>query len=208
MRLFLTSKGLNNNKIEIAFIELLSKRIDSISVCIIPTAAKALKAEHPRIIEAKATFSKLGVEKVDCLDIDVENIERLDQYDVIYIGGGDPVYLLDALRRTGADSVLAKLAEEDVLVIGVSAGSLVLGPHLHIVEWFTPHLLPDKKFNLKGLGLFDFPIMPHADREDIFPGDESIENALIRFEAEFDGPVVRLKDENVLILDDENLRIL
>ena len=208
MKLILTSKGLCNRKIEIAFIELLNKRINSVSVCIIPTAAKELKAEHPRIIEAKAIFTKLGVKKVDLLDIEVDRVEKLITYDVIYIGGGDPVHLLDVLRRTGADSIFTKLVEKEITIIGVSAGSLVLGPHLNIVEYFTPYLVTDKKFDLKSLGLFDFPIMPHADREDIFRCDEPIENELSRYEIKYGESVIRIKDENALMIDNKKIRMI
>lgn len=208
MKLFLTSKGLINKKIESAFIELLGKKIETSSICIIPTAAKDMKSNHPRIIQAKGIFMSLGVKKVDCLDIEMEDAEKLNKYDVIYIGGGDPVYLLEKLRSSGADNILKKLAAREVVIIGVSAGSLVLGPHLHIVEWFTPNLVKCRKSNLKGLGLFDFPIMPHSDRKDIFHGDESIESRLDKFEIKFNETVSRIKDENVLIIDNEKIRMI
>lgn len=205
MKLFLTSSGLSNKKIEEAFLQLLSKNIEAINVCIIPTAAKEMKSNHPRIIQAKAIFMSLGVKKIDCLDIEVEDAEKLCRYDVIYIGGGDPVYLLEKLMDSGAGNVVKRIAESGVIIIGVSAGSLVLGPDLRIVEHFTPNLAVA---NMNGLGLFNFPIMPHYDREDIFNGDESIEKRLTKYEMQFNESVTRIKDDEVLIIENGNVRMV
>jgi dipeptidase E len=112
------------------------------------------------------------------------------------------------LRSTGAENVLKRLAESGVIIIGVSAGSLVLGPHLNIVEWFTPNLIVEGKSISKGLGLFDFPIMPHSDREDIFSDDESIESRLEKFEKRFKESVTRIKDDDVFIIENEIVRMV
>jgi dipeptidase E len=90
LKLFLTSKGLINEKIEDAFVQLLNKNLNTINIRIIPTAAKDMKSKHPRIIQAKDIFMKLGVKKVDYLDVELEDAKKLNDYDVIYIGGGDP----------------------------------------------------------------------------------------------------------------------
>ncbi len=167
-----------------------------------------MKCNHPRIKQAKDIFMKLGIKKVDCLDIELEDANKLNHYDVIYLGGGDPIYLLEKLKNTGAGHVLTNLAKSGVMIVGVSAGSLVLGPHLKIVKWFTPNLIVEGTSHLKGLGLFDFPIMPHSDREDIFMADESIESRLEKYEKSFKESVIRIKDDDVLIMENENVRMV
>ncbi|MCR9152459.1 MAG: Type 1 glutamine amidotransferase-like domain-containing protein [Rhodobacteraceae bacterium] len=47
--------------------------------------------------------------------------------DMIHVGGGDPVRLLDHLRATGIDRVLVGAARRGVVLAGVSAGAMT--PH-------------------------------------------------------------------------------
>lgn len=208
MKLLLTSKGIVNTKIEQVFINSVTKPLGELSVCIIPTAAKALKSDHPRILQAKDIFLKLGIQKIDSLDVEVEDAETLKNYDVIYLGGGDPVHLLAHLKRSGAETVFKELTETDAVIVGVSAGSLVLGPHLHIVKWFTPDLIRQQDSDLNGFRLFDFPIMPHADREDVFPSHQSISDRLGDYQQKHEEFVYPIHDDDVLLIENGNVLLI
>lgn len=195
MTVMFTSKGLATDSIKTAFLLELHKAPVDTSVCIITTAAKQEKASHPRIQEAKTILHTLGIVHVDFLDVECEAPVRLLDYDCLYLAGGDPVHLLKHLRSSGADELIQRFAH-DRLIVGVSAGSLVFGPHLKLVHLFTPHLfIDDRDIQLTGLGLIERPLMPHADRDDLFPADTSIQERLTQFEQMYDTSILRLPDD-------------
>ncbi|EFH85043.1 Type 1 glutamine amidotransferase-like domain-containing protein [Ktedonobacter racemifer] len=205
-RILLTSKGFATEAIEQAFFRLFPVSPLTQKVAFIPTAAVNLKGKHPFIIEAKNQFIKWGFKTTDVIDIECDNVSQLKEYDIIYIGGGNPFYLLEHLRNSGADEVITRKAASGGMIVGVSAGAIVLGPHLEIVQHFTPALRTITKLeNTFALGLFSFLFMPHVDRADVFPGQLSIEERLQIFERGFHVKVKRLKDHEALLLRGEEI---
>jgi dipeptidase E len=165
-----------------------------------------LKGKHPHIIEAKTQFYAMGFKIVNVIDIEKDNISQLHEYDITYLGGGNPFYLLEQLRTSGGDEILTKKAASGGILVGVSAGALVLGPHLEIVQRFTSELRKTTTLeNTSALGLFSFLLMPHVDRADVFPGPLSIEERLQIFERRFSVVVKRLKDTEALVLRGEEI---
>ena len=200
MTVMFTSKGLATDSLKMAFLDELHKAPKDTSVCIITTAAKQEKASHPRIQEAKVILHTLGIVRVDFLDVECEAPARLLDYDCLYLAGGDPVHLLKHLRSSGASELIRRFAH-DRLIVGVSAGSLVFGPHLKLVHLFTPHLfIEERDIHLPGLGLIERPLMPHANREDLFPADASIQERLTQFERMHDTIVLRLSDDAYYVI--------
>ena len=62
---------------------------------------------------------------------------KLLHFDVVEFIGGNPYYLLDAIRRHHAEPVLQALARECCL-IGWSAAAFVFGPTLALVDRYSP----------------------------------------------------------------------
>lgn len=202
MKLMLTSKGLSSEALIQSFLALLAAKPEDTAVCIVTTAAIPHRSNHPRIQQAKELFLEIGVRIVDFLDVETDDPTRLYDYACIYIAGGNPVHLVNQMNRSDATRIIRTLANQNVLLIGVSAGTLALGPHLKVVNHFTPHLFNRvTDIDLTGVGLFDFPIMPHADREDIFPSDHPISVRIQHYEQTFNEQVVLLPDNEVLITD-------
>src|SRR5690349_12841403 len=56
---------------------------------------------------------------------------HLAGFDVLYVQGGNTFYLLDRMRRSGADGIIHKLvAAHGMVYCGVSAGSIIAGPDI------------------------------------------------------------------------------
>ncbi len=200
-RILLTSKGICNQEIERAFFSLLIKPIDQCRVAIIPTAAVKEKKSHPRVVQAKDQFIEFGAKEVTCIDIEDDPAKNLEKYDVIYLAGGNPFYLLYHLKKSGADNMIMKSVDTDTVIVGTSAGALVLGPHIKIVRYLTPLIEEGIVLdNINGLGAFSFPIMPHSNREDLFPHETSLEERLDLFEKETEEKVERIKDEEAMVV--------
>ena len=58
------------------------------------------------------------------------DIQELQQYDVVYLCGGNTQYLLKRINDTGFNKSLTEYIKRNGLVIGVSAGSLIFSNNL------------------------------------------------------------------------------
>ena len=83
----------------------------------------------------------------------------VDALDIVYVGGGNTLHLLQLWRRHGIDQVMMGAARRGVLMAGVSAGANV---------WFD-HALSDALGNglapLAGIGLVGGSCCPHYSSE-------------------------------------------
>jgi dipeptidase E len=168
---------------------------------IITTASP--RKEHNRFaIKAKADLLELGVDQVDFLDVEFDEPELLEKYGVVYISGGNPYYLLYHLRKSGADSILKKMESRNAVFIGVSAGAMVLGADIKVVDYFTPAMNSVGLVDRTALRLTETTVFPHYDREDLFtdPDGKTIEDRLQVFERMNPCRVTRLRDNQSILI--------
>ena len=159
--LLLTSSGIATTSL----LEPVRERIDGYSsAVIVTTASQEHKEKSKHAIATRISLLALGLEQVDFLDVEFEDASKLLNYDVIYIVGGHPCYLMHHIMRSGAGSILREInAAGRAFIIGSSAGAVVLGPDLMIVEAFDSDLA-NGYGKLEGVGLFPFTILPHVNR--------------------------------------------
>ena len=173
MKLLLTSAGIKNESIHASLVELLGKPIAESSALIIPTATYAFPGGAQsawRIIAGRAAtpLCELGWKSVGVLELTaLPSIDRerwisvVEKTDALLVGGGDPLYLCYWMRQSGLAELFPSLTE--TVYVGVSAGSLVMGP---CIGGDVADLSP-----LNGgdstLGLVDFAIFPHVDHPDM-----------------------------------------
>lgn len=127
--------------------------------------------------------------------------ERLAEFDVLYIHGGNTFHLLDQLRRSGADRIIRELVTGGHAVYcGISAGSVVAGPDIGVAGWS-----PDWDRNeagltdLAGMCLVPFIISPHYERKDA---------PLIASQLPLPHPVLMIEDGAAWIVDGEDQRLI
>ncbi|MBD8071568.1 Type 1 glutamine amidotransferase-like domain-containing protein [Bacillus sp. PS06] len=196
-KILFTSSGLSTNSIKEKFLELLIDSPTNLKVGIITTASDK-KADNKYARRARTDFLAMGFNKVEFIDVEFDDIERLEECNVIYINGGNPFYLLYHLKNSGADKKLKALSEGNVILIGVSAGAVILGPDISIVDFFTPHLNTVNLKDLTGLKITDNIVFPHYDREDLFPSSLSIEERILKYEAVYQKKVLRIADDDAI----------
>lgn len=145
----------------------------------------------------------MGFRKVDWVDVELESPDVLLQKDVIYINGGNPFHLLEQVKKSGADRVLAELAQKGTVIVGVSAGAALLGPDIRIVHHFTPQLNAQNIKDFSALVLTDKRIFPHYDREELFGEGtgRTIEERIREFKAIESCSVTRLNDDGYLVVE-------
>ncbi|OWR32318.1 peptidase E [Saccharibacillus sp. O23] len=203
----LTSCGFITENIKNRFLDSVSKERDvaGLKVSIITTGSPA-KENNRYAQRAMQDFKDMGFRHIDFVDIEFDDPQVLADRDIIYINGGNPFTLLDHARKSGADEVIRKLAAQQVAMVGVSAGALLLGPNIKIVDLFTPQMNTAGLTDFTALGVTDRLIFPHYDREDLFQDgtDATIEERITAFELKENCRVARLKEEDCLsILIDE-----
>ncbi|MEC0348058.1 Type 1 glutamine amidotransferase-like domain-containing protein [Peribacillus frigoritolerans] len=200
-KILLTSNGFFTDLIKQQFLQLIDGDLSNLKATIITTASHK-KQNNRFAMKAKEDLLGFGFKKVDFNDIEFDKPELLEKYNVIYINGGNPFYLLYHMKKSGADLILKDIAKQNTVIVGVSAGAIILGPNIEVVNYFTPQINTVDMQNLTALGLTNKAIFPHYDREELFQNNSgrSIEDRLKVFENINKCSIVRLKDNEYLLI--------
>ncbi|MEG1408151.1 MAG: Type 1 glutamine amidotransferase-like domain-containing protein, partial [Ruthenibacterium sp.] len=101
-------------------------------VTFIPTASNVEKVVF-YVDSGKKELEKLGM-IIDELDISTASSQdikdKLVNNDYIYITGGNTFFLLQELKRTGADLIITEQVNKGKLYIGESAGAMITSPNI------------------------------------------------------------------------------
>ncbi len=132
MKLILTSCGLQTEGIKEKFLGYLTKDPIETKTVFIPTAAV-----YPDAIEVLPKclrdLTKCGIPPSNILVYDMHipmDKKELSKYDVVYICGGSPHYLLHRINEHGFGEVLKDFLRRGGVVVGVSAGSIIFADNL------------------------------------------------------------------------------
>jgi dipeptidase E len=131
---------------------------------VVTTADPELKERNRNAVLARDTLLALGVPVVEFFDFDAQPSAGLAAFGLVYLAGGNPFYLLQRVRETGAESVLRAMLAAGRPFIGSSAGALLLGRSLNIVPVFDSAFSDQNDINADALGLLPFTVLPHANR--------------------------------------------
>lgn len=128
--------------------------------------AQAAYAGAPFVAAERRAIEVLGHELVDITMRDLtasEFAETLSGVDAVYVAGGSTFALLEALKVTGGDIVLAERVREGLPYIGCSAGSIIVGPDIAPASLMDDPADGPALTDWAGLGLIDRTVIPHAD---------------------------------------------
>jgi peptidase E len=165
-KLLLTSTGLTHPAIAKRFLSLLDKPPAETKILFVPTASRT-EGEMKYVRKSAAELTALGINEKNIVWFDANNPKQaapFEQYDVVYVCGGNTFYLMQKLLETGLGEEIKKLVGAGKLYVGVSAGSIVAGPDISIAAPFDPN---DIQLNDPlGLGLTKIVISPHFCKEE------------------------------------------
>lgn len=136
----------------------------AVRAAVVTTAETKLKDRNRNALRARETLLAVGLSAVEFFDFDTHPSGDLAAYDLVYLAGGNPYYLLQRVRATEADSVLEEMIAAGRPVIGSSAGALLLGRSLNVVPVFDMSVPDLGCRNPTALGLAPFTVLPHANR--------------------------------------------
>ena len=93
-------------------------------------------------------------------DADLEKWQgKIDKADVIYVGGGDTVFMIEHWKKVGLLSLLRKAYDSGKLIVGLSAGAICWFSDIYTDSLKTEDGAQYAMF--KGLGWIDGIISPH-----------------------------------------------
>ena len=125
---------------------LLEKDVYGKRVTFIPTASNVEKIKS-YVTAGRKALEKMGA-IVDVVDVSVEPQiiieQKIKENDFIYVTGGNSFYLMQELKKSGADAIIKEEIENGKLYIGESAGAIILSNSIHYIEKMdTPDKGPD-----------------------------------------------------------------
>ena len=163
-KLLLTSTGLANQNITNQFLQIIDKPVSQIKIIFVPTASRS-EEELKYVDESKKELLDLGIHEnnIKTLNLDKPvSFEEVEDFDIIYVCGGNTFYLLKKVRETGFDKIIIEFVKTGKLYFGVSAGSILANPDISAA---STGLEPDKNdvnlTDLTGLNLTDVIVSPH-----------------------------------------------
>lgn len=132
MNVLLTSCGLETPAITDAFLHMLPKAPAKIKALFIPTAAC-----NPDAIDVLPKclndLLKCGIPRTSVTVHDLHDAipgQLSEQWDVVYLCGGDTRYLLRRINEQGFRDQLLAFIEDGGVTLGVSAGSIIFASNL------------------------------------------------------------------------------
>ncbi|MBQ7902821.1 MAG: Type 1 glutamine amidotransferase-like domain-containing protein [Oscillospiraceae bacterium] len=202
--IFLTSNGLTSEELQGEFRNAITDKGNKCAI--IPTAMEKDKDHGVWLEETKNELAAFGLES-DLFYFGQQPNEKLLEYDVIYICGGNVFYLMQVIKQCCAEDILRQLAKEKV-VVGVSAGSLIMQKDLVLIRDLIPRM--NKRVKPKDLSALDITNniehLPHKTR---YTGIiDAFEKRVKTYERKVGHKVICLEDGQGIIIDGENHRII
>ena len=202
--IFLTSNGLTSEELRSEFITAIQGKGNRCAI--IPTAMEKDKDHDQWLAQTKDSLEQYGL-GCDYFYFGQHENEKLYDYDVVYICGGNVFYLMQMIKQCCAEEILRKTAQEKV-VVGVSAGSLIMQKDLELIRDLIPRM--NKRVKLKDLTALDITNniehLPHKTR---YIGIiDAFEKRVKTYERKVGHKVICLEDGQGIIIDGENHRII
>ena len=155
------------------------------SVTFIPTASIVEKVTF-YVKSGRKALEKMGL-RIDELEISAaspdEIAAKLSQNDFIYVSGGNTFFLLQELRKSGADRLIKEQIAQGKVYIGESAGAIVAAPDIEFAGAMDSVKKAPELDGFTGLGMVDFYPVPHHTNA---PFKKAVEKIIAVYGAQLD----------------------
>jgi dipeptidase E len=180
-----------NERLDRRFLEIVGK--DRPRLAYIPSASDVTRKYFKEKCEY---YRKYGIEDILHFDLNKEydpsKTDELLACDAIHLSGGDPFQFLGSIRKRKFGPVLKKYLDDGGILLGVSAGAIVLTPSISISHVFYKTRTDEHQ----AVGLVDFYFLPHWNLR-----EERLED-VIRFSHENRSTVYACNDGDGMVIQD------
>lgn len=200
MKMLLTSAGIKNENLVKALREMVNDQ--ETRVAFIPTAANTEDEDKGWLIDNFEECRKMGrIDIVDIASLSKDQwLPRLEKANVIFVGGGNTIYLMEQIVKSGLQEELPRLLKDRVYV-GISAGSIVLSKTLMPIS--STLYEEDGSKKLDGLGYVNFHVFPHLNA----PYFEKVTEENIKSNLhQFDSTVYAIDDETAIQITGDSMK--
>lgn len=112
----------------------------------------------------KDIYKKLGCETGKISNKTLTHIEvvkqKIDSADIIYLGGGDTVKLVNVLKENKMDVMLENAANRNCVIAGISAGAIACCKY-GLSDYEIMNNISNNYVKVNGLGFLDYMFVPH-----------------------------------------------
>ena len=196
---------LSSSFVDVAgLLPLFEKELTGKTVSFIPTASTVEKVTF-YVQAGKEALESLGM-IVDVLDISSESPDeirrRIAANDCMYVSGGNTFFLLQELKRTGADAVIVRAVQDGKLYIGESAGSIVASKNIEYIKAMDSSKKAPELTNFDALGLTDFYTVPHVRN---FPFKKAAKKIIDEYSASLN--LLAIANDEAILVEGDALRV-
>lgn len=130
------------------------------------------------VVSGRKALEKLGI-VVDELDVSTatgtEIESKLARNDFIYAAGGNSFFLLQEMKKSGADKLIKEQVREGKVYIGESAGAIVAAPDIEFARSMDSVKRATELVSYDGLDMIEFYPVPHYKS---FPFRRAVEKTI------------------------------
>jgi dipeptidase E len=175
-------------------------------VVFIPTASVPEKVTF-YVGADKKSLSKLGlvIDELEISNASQDEITgKINNADYIFVEGGNTFYLLQEMKRTGVDRLIAEQINKGKTYIGASAGSVIASNHIeYIKNMDNPAVAKDLNGDFSALSIIDFHIVPHCTN---FPFKKAAEKIIAEYSGKLD--LRPISNNQVIVVNDNEVETL
>ena len=120
--------------------------------------------------------------------------------DVVLMFGGNEYHYMHHIRRLGLVSKIKEFVDRDGFYIGISAGSIIMGPDVNMEHWS----MASNDIGLEdtsGFGYVDFTTVPHIDTR-------ADPEKVLEFHKETGKKLIYLTDKQGVLVTENGYRII
>ncbi len=194
--ILLTSTGLSSLPVYEKFQEIVSENI--LNKVVIITTASTNKENNEYSQLALSQLKSFGFNQIDFYDFENDGKKDLSVYDIIYVCGGNTFKLMKFAREMNFEKDIKLLLERGGVYIGVSAGSLIIGPSIQIADGLDKNEVELTDF--KGFNIVDAIVFPHYSVE--------FEERIKSFEDDKKFHIQRLTNAQALLIKEDTLLLI
>jgi dipeptidase E len=200
-KLFLSSsfKDVANMLATFSKENLVGKSITFIPTASIPESIKFYVGSGRKALE------KLGLQ-VDELEItkasSTEISDKLKGNDFIYVSGGNTFFLLQELKRSGADKIIIEQIDSGKMYIGESAGSIILSPSIEYAKDMDDCKKAMNLDTYSALNIVDFYPLPHYKN---FPFKKKVEKIISKYQSKLD--LYTISNSQIILVNGNDIKI-
>lgn len=119
------------------------------------------------------------------------------------MSGGNTFFLLQELKRTGADKIIIDEINSGKLYIGESAGAMIVSPNIEYVKDMDDCKMASGLNTFEALNIIDFYPVPHHTN---FPFAKAVEKIIAKYESKIN--LYPINNSQVILVEKDTIRVV